>query len=371
MLQYSLQQDTLAFQFGVRPGVVGIDNSFARVPEVVDRLKAFSEADTIQAYAGLAVEEPPRGHPERDAVVFYLLNHATSLVKSRVRQHEPLGKYLPLVETYHTQLAARAARMFFYLLLICTRESRHERTDFSSTLWASLQQKYGAGATWARGLRGLSSHDAANRIQTNPPKVNLGGYTKLMVDIFYKGKFGGGYGGPAWGAVADVLNGYVHGSLSAELMMDTAFTLCHNNGPIFNKGMLFDSYSNEIYKILDVQRSGQIPQLVANNETKWATDKTVSELWAQCHQLLGEDFSGYVDWYRVEELGSMHKYHSEKNAQTKKHGIPASHIKAELAKQKHLDETLAKKKAMDAAAKAKAPVQIMPGVSVVKEERHG
>ena len=131
--------------------------------------------------------------------------------------------------------------MFFYLLLICTRESRHTKDAVSSPFIKGLGKKYGDGCTgfWSS-IKGTGSSGAAERLRNSPPDVLLGDYTKFLADMFNGGQFSGGYGGVAWGAVAVVLRDYSIGAISAEMMMDTAFTLCHNNGPIFNKGMLFN-----------------------------------------------------------------------------------------------------------------------------------
>lgn len=360
----SLQKDTLAYQFGVRPSVIRRDMGAVMTPLVVDSLNKFMQGSTAGTIAGIAFSEPPKGHPERDGVVFYLLNHAVSIIRQRVHTFERLGAYLPLVESYHRELAVRSARMFFYLLLICTRESRHEKSSYSGSLWGSLSNTYGpAIIEFHQSIKGSSSSGAADTFRKNPPKAPVGKYAKFLVDVFHKGSYHGGYGGHAWGKVAEVLCGFVNGDITAEMMLDTAFTLCHNNGPIFNKGMLFDGYTNEIYKILDVQRSGQIPQLIGNSESQWASDPKVKSLWDSCHALLGDAFSGHVDWFLVEELGALHSYSAQKNTQVQKYGYP-SKFKAKLEAEKMKKELAAQK----AVQEEKSLVEIMPGVKVKKVE---
>lgn len=363
-MKQSLQKDTLAYQFGVRPGVLHRDMGQVNVVDVVASLNKFMSCQEAGHFAKVPFPEKPKGNPERDGIIFYMLNHAVSIVRQRVHPYERLGNYLVLVEEYHRQLAIRSARMFFYMLLICTRESRHDKSGYTSPAWIEMRKKYGEAIySFHQSIKGESSSGAADTLKKSPPSVPLGTYTKFLVDVFYKGSYQAGYGGKAWGKVADVLCGYVNGDITAEMMMDTAFTLCHNNGPIFNKGMLFDGYTNEIYKILDVQRSGQIPQMVANGESNWAQDQSIMQLWSKCQSIIGDAFSGHVDWFLVEELGALHNYKNLKDAQVQKYGYP-SKFKAKVEAEKLKKEM----EAAEAAKIAKSMVEIMPGLKVKKIE---
>jgi hypothetical protein len=160
----------------------------------------------------------------------------------------------------------------------------------------------------------------------------------------------------------------VWGRISAEMFLDTGFTLCHNGGPIFNKGMLYHHANKaELERILDVQRAGQIPQLVASKGTKFVT-APLSAYQSKMRELLGGEFDGYVDWFLVESLGSLGKYPTEKAQQAAKHGKPGSSVIA---------EKVAAAKAKIAAAKVQAEkeefhknhMEILPGVFVQKIKR--
>jgi hypothetical protein len=93
-------------------------------------------------------------------------------------------------------------------------------------------------------------------------------------------------------------------------MLDTGFALCHNNGPIFNKGLVYTGYSGEIRTMLDVQRAGQIPQLVNDAVNKWVylPNVPVSHLF-KTHEkmisLLGGPFQEHVDWLKVQQAGAL------------------------------------------------------------------
>lgn len=366
-MKQSLNHDTLAYQLGMRPALQFRDMRSLPLQPIVANITALLAQKDIYSVVSddYADSEKVCGNPERDAVVFYMLNHAVSLVRQRCHVYEPLGAYMPLMEAYHVELAARASRMFSYLLLICTRESRHDKASSTSSEYKALISKYGSKITdFHKGLKGLSSSGAADKVQASPPDATIGAYTSFLSDVFYKGTYSSGYGGKAWGAVADVLRDFVHGKLTAEMMMDTSFTLCHNNGPIFNKGMLFDTYSPEIYKILDVQRSGQIPQLVASGGVTVSKNSKVQSLWNTCVDLLGDTFSGHVDWFLVEELGALKSYSTEQAQQVAKYGHP-SKFKAKLAAE------AAKAEAKSAAqlAQLKSQIEIFPGQYISKVGR--
>lgn len=354
------EKDTLEFQKNTRPGAQYLDRSGSRLFDVVTAMNAYME-DAEEVY------------PEHDAIRFYLTNHAMALVAQRKKPDEPLGDHFVIPDTYHKSLSKDAVRMFYYLLLICTRESRHVHD--SSSNWLTWSTKYGDKCVdFNKKIRNSGSGSAAKALRDDPPDVSIGLYTKYLEEVFFKGGFGGGYGGKAWGAVAKVLRQFVWGELSAELMMDTAFTLCHNNGPIFNKGMLYHSYnSSEIVKILDVQRSGQIPQLVANKESQFVTKEHL-ELGETITELLGDEFCGHVDWFVVEQLGSMGTYHHEKNQQEEMYGkSEAAEKAAQVALEIKAKQTAAKqaedlKKAQAAELEAKQWYKITPYMKFKKEK---
>jgi hypothetical protein len=122
--------------------------------------------------------------------------------------------------------------------------------------------------------------------------------------------------------VAHTLNRVVHGEISMEAFMDTAWTLEHNNGAIFNKGMLYTMYGPNLAKILDVQRAGMIPQLMAESGVAHASNSEVEALFDMCVTVL-PDFAapGYVDWFAVEKWAvDNHQYPVEKKKQVTMHG---------------------------------------------------
>ena len=85
---------------------------------------------------------------------------------------------------------------------------------------------------------------------------------------FYNGKWSSGFGGKAWGNVADVLLSHLNGDMSATLFVDQALALEHNNGCVFNK--IYNYWPQEHMKIV----------LDANLKEDWTTLLKYASPWA-------------------------------------------------------------------------------------------
>ncbi len=340
-------KDTLAYQLS-RPLVQKIDRSDVPCEDVAGAcLKYLNE------------QKGNNAHPETDALWFYMMNHAMAELRTRFGTHEPLGECAWIADTYHMQIAPRALRAFYYLLVICIREARHCKSG------ASFYDKVGAKFGKAAGqfFKQIKCHPeggAYNLFLNEPPITSIGPFVEANAYVFYNGSFAGGYGGPAWGNVADCLVRFVKGEFSAEMMMDTVWTLSHNNGPIFNKSMLYHTYSlSHLIRILDVQRSGQIPHLIHDDMAiqQFVTPE-LSQAWIACFERLGECFGGHVDWFTVEALGSQGKYPADKKQQQAKHGVPEKF------------QAIVAKKETQLKAKQKADYEtwftVMPGLKLKK-----
>jgi hypothetical protein len=100
---------------------------------------------------------------------------------------------------------------------------------------------------------------------------------------------------------------------------------------MFNKGMLYDDYTKFIYKVLDVQRSGQCPELLLDMHKAGSLGnehlhKDVIALVLAAKQEWPDEFGDYCDWFKVEALGALHKYPTEKQVQTAQYGEPTKPV---------------------------------------------
>lgn len=253
--------------------------------------------------------------PDKAAVEFYTLNHLASIVKAKFTENEPLPVWAQeVMAAYISCVAEQGQRMFYYLTLITTRESRHVKTDNSIKPPLDLTKNFGGACSkFNTSIKGKGSDTAVEIFLSSPPLTSLGPYLKSLHHIFYNGVFHGGYGGKPWALVAQTALSFVEGKTSMEMMLDTAYTLAHNNGPIFNKGMMYNGYTHEIYKILDIQRSGQMPEYVLSKVIGNPFD--IAALVLKVAAEFPGIFGAAVDFLKVEALGSMKKYPKEIAAQ--------------------------------------------------------
>jgi hypothetical protein len=315
-----LDPDTLAY-FKASPFLNPVDFSTTPVPVLAKKCQQ-------------TVLQSSHIEPETEALRFYLYNHAFSLLSSRFGPDEPLGDYLPVALLYAEASGAIFKRLMYYMTLIVTRESRHLHTSVS--FHKELGAKYGEEfLRFHLEIKNAGSSGAVERFYVNPPEMTFGRYVTGLTDLFNNGNFSGGYGGKAWGGIANTLRAMVVGETSPEIMVDTAWTLCHNNGPIFNKGMLFQTYSSEIKRILDVQRAGMIPQYFNEGLTHFTKKVDGFEM---LRTLFPNEMSGYINWFQVEALGSMQKYPSEKALQISKYGEPVKEPESPFGKKVWVSE---------------------------------
>ena len=135
---------------------------------------------------------------------------------------------------------------------------------------------------------------------------------------FYNSKWNGGYGGKKWGIVTDCLVRFVFGEFYAEMMLDTVWTLSHNNGPIFNKG-IFTSAIARYSCCGSLMCSGR-----ARSRRRCSTTRRsppyVDARPARDDDAAAGDVPGsgkdHVDWYVVKALGGLGNYEADKVQQT-------------------------------------------------------
>jgi len=298
------RQDTLA---GLKTSLLYKGVSFASMPtsEAARKAKEFIDAKGSMIPV------------EAEAMKFYLLNHAIAELEKKYHPHEILPHdALEIVGRYRLLLADLFPRLVYYTLIVITRESRHlhsksaikDKTDKISTGYFSFLD----------GLPG-GSQNAASYFMSHPPLITLGDYVKCVRKVFHSGNFSPGYGGPAWGKIADALGQLIEGEFSPLTFIDTAWTLAHNNGPMFNKGFCFSMSGKKIVKVLDIQRAGQVPTFVYSHSMGWEVEEgfvtsSVYDLWKIAEREIN-CFKGVPSWDLIEKDG-VGNYPHEKAHQT-------------------------------------------------------
>ena len=291
-----------------------------KMPELIGRLNAYFKSN------------PKLVVPEESALLFYMLNNAFGELCIKYDAKEELPEQAELLaRRYLNSASESSARLFYYILLIMTREARHLYSKDS--IYNTLESLYGVQfKDFISKLKHKNSSSAVEFLRTEGASLlsdmSVEKYAEGITYLFNNGGFSGGYGGKPWGNIANTIRKSLAGETSLEIMNDTAWTLAHNGGPMFNKGMLYEHFGSGLYKILDVQRSGQIRELVAENVSLYphsvltGVTSDVVTSFKLIESVFPSDDDLYVDWFKVEALGSLNKYPNEKNNQLKKFGPP-------------------------------------------------
>jgi hypothetical protein len=286
------------------PQMVARDVSALPLPVVTAQVKEYRKAT------------PNEVRPETEAISFYCLEDMVATLRQKFHPDEPLPEWAKVIATkYAEALTKQGQRMFCYLLLIIAREARHVS---SSSLTAPWCKKYGPEfLKYLKAVQDSAAMSATEYICNHAVDMTVGAYTEALATIFNKGQWPHGFGGGPWGKIAECISRMVHGQTSMALMIDSAYSLAHNGGPIFNKSMLYEyeySCNPRFYKILDVQRSGQIPALVLEGELKlkpYITAELV-EMVTEMNSHYPGTYKATVDYLKVEKSGSVQHYAAEK-----------------------------------------------------------
>lgn len=282
--------------------------------------RMWAEVPSIYVAKRLRQYNPTLVYVESEALRFYAMNHVFSLIGANRLPMEHLSPLETKLARYYVRCAGHIAkRLVYYTVMICTREARH--LGSMGLYFKELSKQFGLPfSSFIQDIRNKDEISAIESFKHETPDCSFGTYVSGLTHIFNNGSWAGGYGGPKWGNIAEQLRKLVHGEMTFEMFADTAFTLCHNGGPMFNKGMLYHGYGKNLYTILDVQRSGQIPELCFEKRCEEFSDSDLMHMLTQTAKLFPDAFGQYVNWYKVEALGSIKKYPTYKQEQLKKYG---------------------------------------------------
>lgn len=287
--------------------------------------------------------------PNDDAVTFYTLNHCASVVRKLFTPNEPLPEWAQkIMQTYTQACLDQGERMLHYILCITTREMRHLKSC-TPTFWTKVEKEYDLKSVQI--LKHISSdggeETAMNKYLKTPPDMSIGQYVKTLSYGFHNaGSSGwsGGYGGHPWGEVTDAAVAMLTGATSMEMLVDTGYTLAHNGGPIFNKTdvkIYLHQDVNSLMTILDVQRSGQMLDLMLETQTHGVKKTAVAEeAVALLKAAVPSEVKGYIDWKLVDAL----------RPDSEKQSNPHKYVK----------QTVAQKQPMAAKPKAKPVKPVVP-----------
>ena len=247
--------------------------------------------------------------PDTDAIEFYCLNHLAAKIQEKFDPNEVLPEWAQeVMETYVRVLAEQSTRLYVYMLLIITREARHMHQH----VWQEYTDLSPVYRNFHTTTLGNGSIEVAKMVATKPPEMPIGEYVECVRRVFNEGKFSSSYGGKPWGNIAYTLERMVKGETSMLMLTDTAYTLAHNGGPMFNKGMTYHGQSSEFLKILDVQRGGQMPEAVLSKEFKVKVPGYLYTMVKNFKEKMPDAFGDSVDWDDIQKKGAKQKYTKKK-----------------------------------------------------------
>lgn len=202
---------------------------------------------------------------EAAAISFYLSNHGFHLIEAANAPTEELSPEHAMLAKEHVVLTSKMGmRMLFYILTIAAEEAALEqerKPNFFDFVESATSPD---AAKWLKMI--MERSDGRGGMlgsEKTCGKATLGQCVKALELCFRFGRWSYGCGSLPWAIVTETAGEVIRGTNSLELMVDKAFTLCHNNGAIFNKGHQFTRYVSDFYAILDIQASGQIPSAIA------------------------------------------------------------------------------------------------------------
>lgn len=338
--------DTLAYHAKERPGTMR--RSLAHVP-----LKVIGPA-AKQSVSKVG----DKVSATREAISFYMLSHAMHEVALQRDSHEPLGEMLSIVEQYHHALNTLGYRLFNYLVIITTRETRH----LGHLNHSSLAPEHGDECVQFTNKVKSESQEALFKYTGD---LTLGKYLDYVIDIYNKLPWPGAYGGPKWGKVTQALRDFVYGDINMEMLLDVGYTLAHNGGPIFDKGFHYKHGGHALLKVLDVQRAGQIPNLV-KAKTVGDVEHGHITLLDMIESKLGKTFNPWVNWALVEKLGALNGPYPHDKSQTEQQFGHLPEYQAEMKAIEAQAQAHAAAQAAKKAAEEGAYIEVMPGVKLKK-----
>ena len=136
-----------------------------------------------------------------------------------------------------------------------------------------------------------------------------------FLSAFFKDRehFDSGYGGQPWAEIAEHALSFAKGDINAEMFIDRALSLEHNNGQMFNKNFIFsDSFTTNSYAII-YERGDSLSRHYDNMSiTDFILHLQNSSSVLSISQFLGKEFYDLTKNFDVQELK---KYHADLNSE--------------------------------------------------------
>lgn len=160
-----------------------------------------------------------------------------------------------LASKWNASCGVAARHLMFYVWRIIFREMRHgsismcEKAFGPSGAWTSAEHFVASqcktGSNW--------SHNIVKH-----QNLCIGPVVEAIERHFRKGGWSAAFGGKKWADIALELLRYLRGEASCMVAADRCWTLVHNGGPIFNKGVYFKKHDQYLNSVLNAQASSSV-----------------------------------------------------------------------------------------------------------------
>ena len=247
------------------------------------------------------------------AVTFYLLNHGIALLDGSVPPDQEMTPTQEnLYNTYHDCMGKIGVRMVYDIVFMLTAMASTTHPDdyhleFVETHYGKDAREFISGIVantgnvsyWTPNFSTLKP--VLEKAKTSASNIDIGRAIRALGYILDVRQRELSYG-PLWRDIARMATSFFEGAKTLETTIDTSFTFCHCNGSFFEKGKLFSPVGNELFKALDIQRSGQIPQFVKARSNSLTKSKEIQELHHLFAKEFPEVFNAKVDHSIVKEV---------------------------------------------------------------------
>ena len=248
--------------------------------------------------------------PETQAILFYLSSNIWHSINKRYKEYEILpDEVYNLLNKANNHSVKISKAVFFHTCLVGERMLKSYLGTLSTDQLNYFESAY--GKEFVDYLKIKQCEHPVNGLTINQ---FLGGVSLVfgVPKIIVWGK--------PYSMIVKSIHKVANGSYSLYSGADNVWSLCHNGGTIFNKGLgnIFKVSSDYIFNILDVQDSGQIPAWIEKNKNNKYITKEIIELNNLYLKLFKDDVPAFSeDLYnksynkRVKAHEAMHKQYRQ------------------------------------------------------------
>lgn len=204
----------------------------------------------------------------QEVAAFYLLDQGFFILQQKYGLSGMFNKKdSDLAKKMHNELALISNRMFCFILSCCNKEL--SRLNIAQQ-HSSFPDYIGNGYSYEF-AKSLMAARVGNMQEYK--SMSLEKYIAANVAVFSSGKWWFGGGGSGWANIARAPLSFIRGASNLHEMTDLSFSLCHDRGSFFDRAqfgsvselketMMLSLNTENLYTLLDVQASGQIPQFL-------------------------------------------------------------------------------------------------------------